>query len=237
MFPLHVNVEFKVVDELDFFCMLWLLRNQEIRTTVFHSRNVFSLIFLKCLLGFSLQVTHWGTKREIHGDESDVTLRHRALHSFVSLCNRHCPSKSIPSKQQANINTHTSDRVSQSSSCRLHGCQPWHVFQENRHWPETHLSNPLEVWIRIGSFPFSPFWRAYCIGRTPVSGKPAFEALLYPFPIILSVIERTMLLTNGILGVSLPQPGQNSAFSKLSSQNFHVRRNNIFLQIGERVLL
>lgn len=76
---------------------------------MFHSRNVFSLIFLKCIPWFSIQVTHWGTKREILCDESGVIRRHRAHYTFWC-----CPSKSIPSKQQSKINTYESDRVSRS---------------------------------------------------------------------------------------------------------------------------
>lgn len=75
-------LKFKMMDELDFICMPWLLRNQEIRGIVFYSRHIFSLIFLHCIPGFSTQVTHWGTKREILCDELHITLRQRAFTLF-----------------------------------------------------------------------------------------------------------------------------------------------------------
>lgn len=75
-------LKFKMMDELDFICMPWLLRNQEIRGIVFYSRHIFSLIFLHCIPGFSTQVTHWRTKREILCDELHITLRQRAFTLF-----------------------------------------------------------------------------------------------------------------------------------------------------------
>ena len=50
------------------------------------------------------------------------------------------------------------------------------------------------------------FWRAYCMGRTPISGNPVFEAPLYPFPAVSfsDDMYKTILLMKGMFGVSLP---------------------------------